>query len=107
MEAKYYESHVTIEPVFGERLELFAQVCSTYKFKAAKLLMQKDRADTPERSNKDTFCTGHANNYDDLHKRMTELRIALTALRFAVWRYKIEAVLLDVKCERTADEKAL
>lgn len=97
---KYFESHVTIEPVFGERLALFQELCVQYGFKAAKLLMQKDRESTPERSDKDTFCTGHALSYVVLQQRMMDLVDRLVEKDFRVWRYKIEAVLTDVRLPR-------
>jgi hypothetical protein len=95
MEPKYYESHVTIEPVFGERLHLFEQTCSQFGYKVAKLLMQKDRESVPERSNKDSFCTGHSNDFDDLMKRMDNLHYFLRVRGFEVYRCKIEAILVD------------
>jgi hypothetical protein len=97
---KYYECHITIEPVYDERLALFTEQCSRFNFKPAKLLMQKDRKETPERSNKDTFCTGHSKEYDDIYNRMMSLVKVLQSDKFAVWRYKIEDVILDVKLDK-------
>lgn len=37
----YYESHITIEPVFDDKLELASNIAIKYKFKVASLLMQK------------------------------------------------------------------
>jgi hypothetical protein len=48
-----FETHVTIEPVAGENLVFFKQLCESYGYKVANLLMQKDREATAERSNKD------------------------------------------------------
>jgi hypothetical protein len=100
MKPLYYESHVTVEPVFGERLANFALICARYGFQAASLLLQKNRAATPERSDKDAFCTGRSDNRKALHKRMDSLVLDLQACGFQVWRYKIEAALIDVKLER-------
>lgn len=100
----YYEAHITIEPVFDERLELFQTLCKTEGFKAAKLLMQKNREASPERSNKDTFCTGHGQNYDLVLGRIDRLVAKLRENGFAVWRDKIEAVLLDRKYDRGLSE---
>lgn len=97
---KYFESHVTIEPVFGERLAVFEERCKQHQFKAAKLLMQKDREETPQRSSKDTFCTGHALSFVTLQNRMMDLVGDLEERGFKVWRYKIEAVLTDVRLPR-------
>ncbi len=69
----YYESHVTIEPVFGWELESIEEIAKKHKFKVAKLLMQKRDEDTPERSKYDTFMTGHSISQDDLENRMEAL----------------------------------
>lgn len=94
-DVKYFESHITIEPVFGERLERFKVIAAEYGFKAADLLMQKQRADTPTRSDKDTFCTGRGQNKKALELYMSALVKRLQGEGFQVWRYKIEAVLID------------
>jgi len=104
----YHEAHVTIEPVFGERLELFRSICKDHGFKAANLLMQKDRTATAERSDKDTFCTGHGKGdlygMIDIASRMTDLVAHLRGRGFVVWREKIEQVVHDVKHERERTE---
>ena len=97
----YYEAHVTVEPVFGERYTRFEEICKAYKFKAAILLLQKDRASTEIRSNKDSFATGHGRAYDELEARARELVYALRNNEFEVWRLKIEACVLDEKYDRT------
>ncbi len=97
---RYFECHITIEPVYDDRLQLFTSLCSTVNFKPAKLFMQKDRITSPQRSDKDSFCTGHSKEYDDIYLRMMELVNKLQQADFEVWRYKIEDVILDVKLER-------
>lgn len=91
----YYEAHVTIEPVFGERREEFTKIAREYGFHVAELLMQKRKKDSPIRSSKDAFCTGRSISSADLEDRMVELVRALKAARFQVWRYKIESTVLD------------
>jgi NTP pyrophosphatase (non-canonical NTP hydrolase) len=91
----YYEAHVTIEPVFEDRLELFKTVCQDYKFRVATLLMQKRKEDTEERSKNDSFCTGRGISYTDIKTRMLGLISRLEKEGFKVWRYKIESTLLD------------
>lgn len=93
----YYESHITIEPVFGEDLEKVAQLAREHSFKVADLLMQKRKTDTPVRSSKDTFCTGRGKDYSDLEGRMMDLAKAIRMAGFDVWRTKIEAILYDVR----------
>lgn len=95
----YYESHVTIEPVFGERLEEFKRIAGRYRFRVADLFMQKQREETPERSNKDSFCTARATNETEMRQLMDGCVNALMVAGFKVWRYKIEHVILDVKCK--------
>lgn len=91
----YYEAHVTIEPVFEDRLEQFKVICHDYKFHVAKLLMQKRKSDTEERSKNDAFCTGRGISYTDIETRMISLVSRLEKEGFKVWRYKIESTLLD------------
>jgi hypothetical protein len=93
----YYESHITIEPVFDERLVLLKQICENNGFHVAKLLLQRRAEDTAERSSKDTFCTAHDMSYDRILERMTHTQIALERAGFAVWRMKIESVIFDLR----------
>jgi len=106
----YYEAHVTVEPVFEERLEEFKIICHDYKFRVANLLMQKRSADTEERSKNDSFCTGRGISYTDIRKRMLILVDRLEKEGFKVWRYKIESTLLDSRyddTERPLDKESL
>lgn len=93
----YYECHVTIDPIFGEELELAKSISKQFGFKVAELLMQKRKEDTPERSKYDTFMTGHAKNYEDLCDRMVSLIQKLEAYSFVIRRAKIEDTLFDTK----------
>jgi len=94
-EVTYYESHVTIEPVFGERLELFTSLCNKHQFRVAKLLMQRHKEDEPTSSTKDSFCTGRSSTFVELKTRMTELVAELRIGEFKPLRAKIEAVVFD------------
>jgi len=91
----YYESHVTVEPCFGDELKTFNQISGQFGFRVADLFLQKDRTVTPERSNKDSFCTGKDKNYEDLKLRMDCLVTKLEKYNIQVWRAKIEAILYD------------
>ncbi len=97
----YYESHVTFEPIFDERLELLKQLCEANEFRVADLLMQKRAEDTPERSKFDTFCSGRDNDPMKLTARMLSLVATAQGMGFKVWRYKIENVVLDSKVDDT------
>lgn len=91
----YYEAHVTIEPVFDGDLEKVSRIAAHHGFRVADLLMQKRKDDTPERSAKDTFCTGHSRDLDDITGRTRLLVIDLMGNGWKVWRYKIEDTVLD------------
>jgi hypothetical protein len=93
----YFECHITIEPVFDQRLELFHGMSKRHGFHVAELLMQKRFQDTPQRSKLDSFATGRSKDYNDLFARMEELIGSLQANEFEVWRYKIENTLIDSK----------
>jgi hypothetical protein len=101
-EVRYYlEAHITIEPIFGAQhaaAEIIARECG---FKLAHLLMQKDREATAERSNRDTFMTGHSKSKKDIIERTQRCIRHLQQAGFKVWRYKIEDTLID---SRNADE---
>lgn len=100
----YYESHITIEPVFDDVREGAAITAQQYGFKLAKLLMQKRAVDAPKRSKYDTFMTAHSVNLEDITKRTKDLVLALQASGLNVWRYKIEDTILD---SRIIDELGL
>lgn len=99
----YYESHVTIEPVFDDKLEEATLIAIKHNFRIANLLMQKREADKPERSKHDTFMTGHApttvGGLDDINIRTMELITDLKSNGFKVWRYKIEHAIIDSRNE--------
>lgn len=121
----YFESHVTIEPVFDELDDMECTLCGgclierdhamsscpgpktplekvkgiarDHGFKVAELLMQRRKADTQERSKDDTFCTARSKSYEDIHNRTVGLIVDLKAAGFKVWRYKIEDTIMDSK----------
>lgn len=93
----YYECHVTIEPVFDERLEEAGQLAKFYGFRIASLLMQKRKDDTPERSKYDTFMTAHDKTFGPLMDRARQLAAALMVAGFRVHRVKIEDTVFDTK----------
>ncbi len=95
----YYESHVTIDPVFDEKREQVSEIAKKYGFKLAHLLMQKSKMDTPEESKRDTFMTGHGVNFIDIGFRTMNVVKELKLSGFTVHRYKIEDILLDSRIE--------
>lgn len=70
MQVDYYlESHITIEPVFDDSLDLVRITAKQYGFKIADLLMKKRSSDTEERSAHDTFMTSHSKDMNDIVER--------------------------------------
>lgn len=100
----YYECHVTIEPVFDERLESFNNVCQRHGFRVAKLLMKTREVDKFERSPYDSFCTSRSSSFDEMKQRMIALINDLIEHDFKVWRYKIEDTLLDSRFDSSPRE---
>lgn len=95
--ALYYECHITIEPVEGERLELFEVLSRKYKFKVVNLLMRKSL----ERSQLDSFTTAKSKKFEVLHEAMMGLLSDLEQNKFEIYRHKIEKVVIDSKINHT------
>ena len=93
----YYEAHITIEPVFGERLAEAKLICEDGAFRIAELLMRKRQEDSAERSKYDTFATSSGGNLLDIGIRLRKTVLRLQENGFKVWRYKIEDTLMDSK----------
>lgn len=93
----YFESHITIEPVYDERLDIFICISKKFGFKVADFLMKKRNIDTEERSKNDSFCSSRGSDYSEIRFRMLCLICELRAEKFKVWRYKIENTLMDSK----------
>jgi len=95
----YLESHITIEPVFEDKLLLASEIAKKYNFKVADLLMKKRETDSEERSKYDTFMTGHSQDKQDLTQRTINLVKELQETGFKVWRYKLEEAFVDSRIE--------
>lgn len=95
----YCESHITITPVFGHKLEVAKSIAAEYGFKVADLLMQKRVEDRPERSKNDTFMTGHGDDVEDLLNKTLNLCSALQSAGYQVYRYKLEDCLIDSRVD--------
>jgi len=91
----YLEAHITIEPVFDERREEASRLAKEFGFRLADLLMKKRSEETAQRSDKDTFMTGHSKSFDDIQQRLMKLVLGLKKQGFQVWRYKVENTLMD------------
>lgn len=97
----YYEAHVTIAPVFDDRLELFKEIAARHQFRVADLLMKKRADDTPEMSQYDSFCTGRDTNMPEILRRIACMVCDLQLEGFDVWRYKLEDTLIDSRTDDT------
>lgn len=95
----YYEAHITVEPVFGDRLEHFTKIARIFNFRVADLLMQKRKEDKPERSKFDTFCTSRSKSYAEIEANTLNMVDLLLSEGFKVYRYKIEDTILDSKID--------
>ena len=94
--ALYFESHVTIEPVTGERLDEFKNIARNWAFRVADLIMIKPGVgETP--SSRDSFATCRHKNYAAIEDMTAGLIHDLQAAGFDVWRYKIEDTVMDSK----------
>lgn len=101
MDTLYYESHVTVEPVFDAKLELLTQIAHNHKFRVADLFLQKRPQDTPERSRFDSFCTSRGQECNELVYRTRRLVADLQFNGLTVWRYKVESALVDERFAKT------
>lgn len=93
----YYESHITIEPVFDKDLEEVKKIAEKHTFRVADLFMLKRPNDTPERSKYDTFMSAKNDDYSVLFGCMHDAIKELKLNGFKVWRYKIEHIKIDVR----------
>lgn len=87
-----YEIHVTIDPVYGEKLEHFKYLAEIFRFKVANLIKQNGQP-----NDRDQFATSHT---DTLAKATERTRHFVDSLRnadFNVRRYKVEQIILDSK----------
>lgn len=93
----YYESHITIDPVYEDGLAKFKDIAAIYNFRVAELLMVKK--DQYLQSTKDSFCTSRSKDYTQIVNDTICLVEALQEEDFHVRRYKIEDTLVDSKIE--------
>jgi hypothetical protein len=91
----YYECHITIEPVFDERLREFKRIAGREYFRVANLLMKRSNEDPEQPSQIDSFCTARSNDWDTIVARMLRVIEHLKENNFKVLRYKIEDTLID------------
>ncbi len=92
-EISQFECHITVEPVFGDRLQILRERSDRFSFRVADLVMVKNQ----ERSSMDSFCIGHGTDYDEIHHRGYQLIDSLKACGFKIYRIKIEEIVTDVR----------
>lgn len=94
----YYESHVTIDPVFDDLKYRVALTATKYSFKVAKLMLRRDATHSEEYID-DAFMSARGNDYQELEARTTCLILDLKVYGVVVRRYKIESTLLDSRID--------
>lgn len=87
---KYYECHITVDPVVGDREVVFDLVTRKHGFRMADLLKK-----TGAPSDVDMFCTGRGKTFQGLAEDMDRLLAELRDRGFTLRRWKIEGVMLD------------
>lgn len=93
----YFEAHVTLEPVFDDRLAFLKTIAQQYHFRVADLLMVKKAGDAGEPNAKDSFCTSRSKEWKIIESRTRYFVNALRSRGFKVYRYKIENTIVDSK----------
>lgn len=91
---KYYECHITLDPVDPNddaKMAHLRDTAARYGFRVAKLLMVKERVPNPE----DSFMTARNTTYLGMKRYMDLQHQELEAEGFNVRRKKIEAVVYD------------
>jgi hypothetical protein len=93
----YYESHVTIAPVFGRDLDIVKMICEPHGFRVASLVMKKD-AEGPEiPSRDDTFCSSRNHVLEEITQGTVALCRELIANGYTVLRAKVEDTVWDTR----------
>lgn len=95
----YFEAHITIAPVDGERTEALRSLGQRYGYRMATFLLKKGSTAVP-----DDFFTARSTDYDDLLRKTRRCVEHLLQAGIHVKRYKIENTLLDVKFPYDWDE---
>lgn len=93
-EIHYYESHVTIKPVEGEKLVKFKAISHDHRFHVATFVDDSSGPDT-------MICTGRSKAGNELTSRMYSMVKTLQKEGFAVTRYKLESTILDSRLDDT------
>lgn len=88
----YFEAHVTLDPVFGERLQMLKLLARIEGFRVAELLMRKGGTHED-----DSFCTARDNQWSHILERTKSFVTMLRQNGYGVRRYKIEDTILDSK----------
>ena len=97
----YYESHVTLEPVFDQRLNTLQEIAAAFNFRVADLLLQKPQGN--DKSTRDSFCTYRGVWLEKTRDNTINFVKALQKAGYEVWRYKIEDTILDSRIEDEFD----
>jgi hypothetical protein len=88
----YFEAHVTIEPVEGDRWVRFVEIAKKVRFDVATFTKDSTGADS-------MIGTGKGHDRDALRDRMLDMVTALFNEDFVVTRYKLESTILDSRID--------
>lgn len=91
----YFESHVTIDPVFDARRDAAEALARKHRFRMAKLIMRKREGDDEVPHEDDAFMTARHKSLLAIRNYTSNLVRDLRDHGFVVRRYKIEDTLLD------------
>jgi len=95
----YFESHVTMDPVFDADRDKLAAIVKPFGFKLANLIMRKREADGEQPHQDDTFATAHGSELAAILERTRACVRALSEHGFVVRRYKVEDTVVDSRIE--------
>lgn len=91
----YFEAHVTLDPVFGERRQQAEVIAKKHGFRLAKLIMRKREGDAETPHEDDTFMTTRSTDWTWIRRACSGVITDLRDTGFVVRRYKIEDTLVD------------
>lgn len=93
--ALYFESHVTLDPVLGDKRQVLEDLATTHQFRVAELLMRKGDGSAGEPYCEDSFVSGRSIDQEELAARMGAFAERAEQAGFIVRRAKLEAAMYD------------
>lgn len=100
MDHRYFEAHITIDPITETKHKFVERLASVYNFRLAPLYIMK----TGEQHESDAFLSARSNSLSTLIGDVKGMVTVLKNNGIGVRRYKIEDTLID---SRLTDEFGL